>query len=271
MFCAGVTGVLLIFARGFVPEFDALAQDLFGIVPPVPMPEPNLRTFLAAWPYSVAGLWVIFVLAGAIWSVREARNARDERPRKASWKRRVGWVLLLIFVISTALLIGGSTPPTAYQIFGVQFSLIVWLSNVVIGNILLVLWSRGPMRPLAVLLVGALGVGVAAVIVGNDNTLGDGLFYSQILWVMAGILMFIASFFALRSKIFSVAKFKEFAFQIAARTRIAAGVLALLSAVAYFGITLWTIPVESKTRAMMQRQLQIGEVAWLREQMAAKN
>lgn len=60
---------------------------------------------------------------------------------------------------------------------------------------------------------------------------------------------------------------RDLVWQLAARTRVAAGVLALGCAPAYLGIALWTVPVERQTRAQLQRQLQIGEVAWLREQI----
>ena len=269
MFCAGVTGVLLVFARGFMPEFDALAQDLLGTAPPAPMPEPNLRTFMASWPYFVAALWGITVVVGAIRSAR-TRTPGDKRSKRLSWKKVVGLLLLCGFFgaivgISTASLTDFDPPSLR-----VQMSRITAVSCILVGGVLWALWSSDKARPTVISFVVALWAALAGLIT-REWAGGDRIFYGQILLVMAGISMFVALFFAVRNGLYPLAKLKNLAFQIAARTRIAAGVLALLCAVAYFGITLWTIPVEHQTRAMMQRQLQIGEVAWLREQMAVKN
>ena len=270
MFFAGVSGAILVFARGFVPELDVLRQDLLNATLPTLMPEPNVRTFAAVWPYSVGALWIIFIVVGAIRGVRSERTSLSKPSRKINWKLIIGFALLCVFIESIVVIIDGWQPATSAPSLMVQTALISWFGSSFVGGALAMLWLRGKARAVVVLLTCALWTSIAALMYGNDPTLGDGLFYSQILWVIAGILALAALFFAVRNRIFPVAKFKEFAFQIAARTRIAAGVLALLCAVAYFGISLWTIPVEHQTRTMMQRQLQIGEVAWLREQIAAR-
>ena len=61
---------------------------------------------------------------------------------------------------------------------------------------------------------------------------------------------------------------KTFVLELAARARIAAGVLALLCALAYLGLAPGTVPLERRARAQIAHQLQIGEAASLREQSA---
>ena len=63
----------------------------------------------------------------------------------------------------------------------------------------------------------------------------------------------------------------NFIARVAASAHVAAGALALLSALGYFGLALWSAPAEHQTRAIIARQLQIGEAAWLREQRKSES
>ena len=138
-----------------------------------------------------------------------------------------------------------------------------------VGSAMAIVGSRGLKRVFACFGVSALWTGSVALLF--NDTVGDHLFYSWMAASLALVLFLGAFVVALRIWKFAwPAQWKDFVFQFAARTRIAAGVLALLCAVAYAGATLWTIPVERRARAMMERQLQIGEVTWLREQRAAR-
>lgn len=271
LFFAGVNAALVVTARAFVPEFDVLQQNLFGTALPTPMPEPNLRTMLAAWPYSVGVLWGIFVIVGALRGANKSRNLADARSGRVNWKRTIGFILLGgLFLSGIGALVGASQPtnPSYAAIFSVLS--VICLSCSFIGSVLWIFWSRAKARQIAVLFTCALWMGIGGIISPDNWTGGDGLFYGQILIAISALLSLVELFLLMRDKPLNLLTVKEFAFQLAARARIAAGVLALLCAVAYLGITLWTIPVEAKTRAMMQRQLQIGEVAWLREQIAAQ-
>ena len=220
---------------------------------------------------ALALLWIapiVVAMLSYLFRQLNDENWRNERTGNFNWKRGIAAILSIGFFVSLVGVLLGLVQ-TVDSIFNWIFpaSIIIWFGCSFIGGILLMLWSRGKARPVAISLVCALWLGIAALMNGSS---GDGPFYSAILWFIAGLSTLYAIFFAARSGQLPITQIKEFAFQLAARTRIAAGVLALLCAIAYFGITLWTIPVEAKTRAMMQRQLQIGEVAWLREQMAAR-
>ena len=272
MFAAGASPMILGAAVILLPkQITDFWSDSYRINEPADKLTGALKLLNDYHGTALALLWVApIVIAMLLHLFRQLNGGiwRNEPDGNFNWKRITAAILSIGFSVSLIGIVLG-LQQTVDSVFNRIFpvAMITWFSCSFIGGILLMLWSRGKARPVAISLVCALWLGVAALMNGSS---GDGPFYSAILWFLAGLSALYALFFAARSGQLPATQIKDFLFQLAARTRIAAGVLALLCAIAYFGITLWTIPVEHQTRAMMQRQLQIGEVAWLREQMAAR-
>ena len=206
----------------------------------------------------MGALWIVFAFICAIRGVGDDKTTSSP---KLSWKFLIALTLLCCFVQS--LLVSTLSYATQEESSSVmaQITTILWSSCGFIGGVLAILWSRGKARPVAVALVCAFWAFVTSLLSGSQVEAGDSPRYSVILFYIAVALIILAFFFAVKNGFFALTKIRSFALNFAVSLRIAAGVLALLCAVAYFGITLWTIPVEHQTRAMMQRQLQIGVVA----------
>ena len=271
MFCAGATGAILSGALTLVPKLDGIFNGF------APSDDKSLSIFVLAlrdyWPALIGLVWAFVILGIPLWSRVLSHKGKSKR---LATRAKIS--------VSLARLVAGLVAVAA--LLGVVFWLVAnapsdqlaqWLARapaaaayaVAVSASLALIWcARGPKRAVAICGVAAFWLFIAASFAQSSE--GDGQFYAGLLQILAVLLVIIAPVLALRIWKLPVEAIKESVFQIAARTRIAAGVLALLCAVAYLGLALWTVPVEAKTRAMMGRQLQIGEVAWLREQNAAQ-
>ena len=270
MFLAGITVVLFVATLKFVPrDFFNLwdASESYNTLNTLWLVNPDSLKLLAL-------LWVVPIAIEVLFHLSKIVIATRFWRIEASGK--TNWFAIARALVATGFVLGlcgvlASLGQTVDFIYSYIFPIcgIIFLMCALVGSAMMIIWSKALKRVLAGLVVGTFWTGFVALIF--SDTSGDHLFYRWIAASLALILLLCAFAIYLRIGDFSPPEqLKEFAFQFAARTRIAAGVLALLCAVAYFGITLWTIPVEAQTRAMMQRQLQIGEVAWLREQIGAR-
>ena len=266
MFCAGITGAILVGAFRFSLNLYSL---IFG---GINLPESEVSWMIAAlrddFFWIIAFLWLLLVIGSAIYAVLRAHLAEQERPKTSAQSARwlaVAALLTAIALLGARFLLAASNDIYLYGSLLITSALALTISARSLRK------TAGLKRVLVACLVGAFWSSVTPLILqvlGLDETNAWG----SLLWMPVAPAFAVAALLAagvLATRSFGA--IRKFDFQIIARARIAAGVLALLSAVAYFGIALWTIPVEAKTRAMMQRQLQIGEVAWLREQMRTKN
>ncbi len=267
MFCAGATGALLVGALTLAPKLDALIGGAG-----VPPGEESLPIFVIAlrdyWPALIVAVWAFVLFGVPLW----ARAWRFKGTNKiARQKKPLSLTRVIAALVAFAALLGilfwivGSVP-AGRATDALVYIVLIAAGVTALGASFALIWrAHGPKRAVAVCGVVAFWLLIAAPFAESSGA--DGPFYVFVLRTFAGLLILVAPILALRIWQLPLPQIKEFAFQIAVRTRIAAGVLALLCAVAYAGITLWTIPVEAQTRAMMARQLQIGGVAWLREQM----
>lgn len=270
MFCAGVTGALLVSAKSLIPGLDTL---IFGAIEPTS--DESLSVFVVAlrdyWPALIIAIWTFVLFGVPLWMrVWRARSkSKTERQKKPLSLLRVVAALVGFAVLLGIFFAFVAFVPTEEVAGIITVVAVVAAALLAVGASLTLIWrARGSERTVAICGVVAFWLLIAAPFAQSSRP--DGPFYVFVLRTFAGLLILVAPILALRVWRLPVEQIKEVAFQLAARARIAAGVLALLCAVAYLGITLWTIPIERKTRAMMQRQLQIGEVAWLREQIAAQ-
>ena len=188
-----------------------------------------------------------------------------QRDGKWIWWRPCAVLVGLGFAVGSALSIWNQVeaPDSLFNKF-FPLSGVIVLVGALAGSLWLVR-ARVRNRALMACLTGAFWLSAAVPLLSWLG--GDGPFYGSIAGALAVVAALLALVLATRGRQFPVAPLQTFAFQLAARTRVAAGVLALLCAIAYLGIALWTIPIEAQTRAQINRQLQIGEVAWLREQI----
>ena len=262
MFGAGVTGALVVGAHSIAPALKSFL-DLMNYQVEPPALSPPLAVLRDYWPLLIALLWVSLIFGGAVaQSARLAASHNQRETKSASGKWRVaGWALLGAVLLAAL----GYFVQIVPVMFDADWLFYVFLAVVAFVALALsfigIQRTRGYARCFFLVMVAAFWLSVVMVIlafvVEQDSTL-----YGQI--ALASSLALIASALGL------MLQSQNFLRELALRARIAAGVLALLCAVAYFGVTLWTLPVEHQTRATIERQLQIGEVAWLREQMREK-
>ncbi|HEX8834123.1 MAG TPA: hypothetical protein VF719_07975 [Abditibacteriaceae bacterium] len=59
----------------------------------------------------------------------------------------------------------------------------------------------------------------------------------------------------------------DFFLRLLTRTRLTAAALAVVSSMAYFGVMVFSLPVRHEAQQMLNRQLEIGEAAWLLERL----
>jgi hypothetical protein len=59
----------------------------------------------------------------------------------------------------------------------------------------------------------------------------------------------------------------DFFLRLLTRTRLTAAALAVVSSVAYSGVMVFSLPVRHEAQQMLNRQLEIGEAAWLLERL----
>ncbi len=259
MFGAGVTGALLVGARTVSPALQSFL-DIVSYRAEPPELAPALAVLRDYWPLLIALLWVALIFGGAVVeSARVATTRSQPEHKKSSDKLRVaGWA---VFIVSLLAALGYSVQ-TLPSRFNVDWLIYVFLAITAFVSVALsfvgIQRTQGRARFFVMGMVAALWITVAMIVL-TFVVEQEASFYGQIALV--------SSFALLASGLGLLFQSQKFIHELAARTRIAAGVLALLCAVAYFGITLWSVPVEAKTRAMLARQLQIGEVAWLREQL----
>ena len=258
MFCAGATGAIVVGASFLTPDVSQLFDLLWEKPSDVQLPF-ALASLRDYWPLFTGLIWVTFVVGGAIWdSIRaqqiEPKSALPSRRVRLAFGAALGFIALVGF---GSLLQTGTT-----DILGaIMLCVSMAISGIaaIVASVLIVRRTSGMRQIFACCFVGSFWLVAASALMASLNE-GVGLLaeiasFGSLLFVVSGIVLLFLT--------------DKFAGQLATRSRIASGALALLSALAYFGITLWSVPVEAKTRAMMQRQLQIGEVAWLREQMVA--
>ena len=260
MFGAGATGAILLGARSVSPQLKSFLDLVRDAEKPPELWFP-LAVLRDQWPLLLALMWAAFVFGGAIWHCARGSRSRDGAAPRSSprWLHFAGWMLLLIAtIVGVSLLV--QSVLMSFRADWPFYALLTVLALVsLVTNIEGIRRTQGRARMLVVCLTVAFWMTVAAftlsVVVAEDS-----FFYGQ--FALLGAISVLVCSFGL------ILQIQDFAFEIAARIRVAAGALALLGAVAYVGIALWTIPVERDAHAMMARQLQIGEVAWLREQMA---
>ncbi len=273
MFCAGATVAILIAALTVAPQIHGIFDSFMGATSDE---KPSLLvTALRNWWWFVGALWLSVSLVNAMRDgvAERTEGASSERAGKTKWLATARTLLIVGFVIGSAgVCIAVETRVPIDSILGQLFLIlmVLWWGCAFVGSVSMLLLLRGQARVLALCCVIAFWAGVTAL--PSPTYGGDELFYKPIVAAAAIIAAVIGLFMALRIWVFgsSRPRMSVPAFPFAASIRIGAGVLALLCAVAYFGITLWTIPIEAQASSMMQRQLQIGEVAWLREQIAAQ-
>ena len=261
MFGAGLTLAALVSARFYSPSLQAFTAKFIGLdagdSPPFSALEMRLM-----YPLTVGCLWLILI---------GAKFFSGDSSKKFRPVYLVFFGLCLgFFGVSSSI---GKPMDSLYEyifrISGFTFVTCMFAMLWIIGRRL-----SGRARAFGICVAATILIPMYFVLYYNSPPGSSGSLYSAFVAIATSVFL-IASIVLGWGKIrfrFGIdrSKIQAYIFQLVARTRIAAGVLALLCAVAYFGITLWTIPVEAKMRAMMQRQLQIGEVAWLREQIAAK-
>ncbi len=265
MFCVGITGAILVGAFRVSPSLYSL---IFGGVNPQDSEISWTVTILRDdFFWIIASLWLLLILGSALYDTLRAHFARQARPKPSVKSAR--WFVFAAIVIAAAIW-------ATHFFLAASNDVYLYGSLLILGALCLTISvqslrkTAGLKRVFAACLIGAFWSGVTPLILQTLN-LDETNAWGSLLWMPVAPAFAVAALLAAAVMVVrNFGSIQKFDFQLAARTRIAAGVLALLCAVAYFGITLWTIPVEAKTRSMMQRQLQIGEVAWLREQIGAR-
>ena len=258
MFCIGATGALLVSALSLSPSLHGLFELLVGDSPAPELP-PSLSVVRDSWWLLVALLWFVLVFAGAF---KVAAHPKEARLTSWNWK----WVVVATGVCALLVWFFYQAPPSDLSFY----CLLIVTGLVAIGaSVGSIARTRGEMRVLAVCLVGAFWTGLLGFSTGTGP--GEMPFYSGFAMIAAGVLtlatLLLLLILALRKGKNMASDARAIAFELAARLRLAAATFALCCVLSYFGIALWTIPVERETRALLDRQLQIGEVAVLREQL----
>ena len=262
LFLAGVSGAMMGGARAILPSLSGFTSFLTETRPAegFTFNAGEMRLYL---PALVAAIWLLFVVASALLSLRSLPRKRVQAapvPRAARRARVLGGLILgalVVFGFGVAYAPTGGDSPLFWG------ALCALTSTAIIASVAAVKRSRGEARKFVISFVAAFWTGVIAFSLSFAD--GDWPVIGTMLFYVGVILMITAIFFGLR--LTSRAGWLYFGFQLLARARIAAGVLAVSCAITYLGIALWTIPVERQARALMNRQLQIGEAAFLREQM----
>lgn len=265
MFLAGITVVLFAATLRFTPQGIFQFWNSTDVTDTFLLVNPLGRKWLALLWIAPTIMALIIQLLRALSGVKIASFKRSGKTNWLAIGRSLLQIGFVVGWVGVALGIGQPDDSITGQLY--LFFMALWLGCAFIGSILMLALLREQARVLAFCAVIAFWAGLAPSLLFAP--LGDGPFYGSIAMAVAITAGAIGLLAALRVRkiVIPRQKITDYAFQFAARTRIAAGVLALLCAIAYFGITLWTIPVERGARSMMQRQLQIGEIAWLREQM----
>ncbi len=262
MFCAGITGAILVAGAS-----SSSLKWFFSLGGEEPVSNRfSVAEFLrAGWPLVLAVLWTTLVLASALWACRRKSARLEPKFNLRHIARGFGWSVFVVCVLIVFGFSVGSAPS------GSGSDLIFYCALLVVAMVALVasglgVWqNKGQKRAFAACLAGAFWTGIAGQFASSGT--GDVPFYAMIAGGIAALLAVSALILALKIWKINFAGARNFAWEVTARARVAAGIIALLSALGYFGIALWTIPVEHRARALMDRQLRIGEVALLREQL----
>ena len=267
MFLSGVTGAILVGAALISPSLYGLLAGFYE------NPTEDKTFWMIAvlrdrWPLMLGVLWGVLVFGGAIGSAARAHTESNENSLRG-WRDVILWAICVLCLTPIFYFYLDFKPAnfvSDFVVYGVSLALI---SLSITASFASIRRSAGLKRVLTACLICVFWTGFVLPLVASflfPDSL-DPLFWFVVAAFVLGASL---SSVVLLARGLRSARFSEIAVQIAARARIAAGVLALLGAIAYLGLALWTIPVEAKTRAIIQRQLQIGGAAWLREQIAQK-
>ncbi len=273
MFCAGVSSAILVGAALFAPSLYGLLSGFYEY------PGED-KTFWAIailrdrWPLMLGLLWGVLVVGGALVSASRAQN-ETEKSSLRPWLDVILWAGAVLCLTPIFYFYPDFKPANFAGDFTVYGAMLALLALSGVASFTRIRRAAGLKRVLTVCLIGLFWMGFMVPLLESllfPGALSELFWFATLLWfarIACAVGALVASAVLLMRGMKAV-RVREIAVQIVARARIAAGVLALLGALAYLGIALWSIPVESRARAIMGRQLQVGGVAWLREQAARR-
>jgi len=261
----GATGAILSVALRSNPSFGS---DRFGFAfsgsnpegAPSGSPVVGLLCFLVA-------LWIAPIALSMAWERR-----RKWKPR---WKLEAGKPNLRPLISRGLWIIGLAGAPLSWNQSAAPFDRaflyfwILWLLCLLIGNVLFVAWAQRERRLGRFFGLGSFWMGVFSLRFPAPD--GSQQFGAYCTWALAILLALAALFFRQRAHKAEGNTKQDWLFDFLGRVRIAASVLAMGATFGYLGVALWTMPIEARAEAQLDRQLQIGEPAFLREQLPMKN
>ena len=237
MFCTGETGALLVAALTLSPSLHGLFE-LLSDAPSSPELPPSLVLVRDLWWVLVALLWAVLVISGAL-----KTNARPKEVRPAGASTHLKWKIIGASVCVLLPWLLFYSPPSDLTFYCL---IIVEGFIAVVASVWSILRTRGEMRVLAVCVVSAFWTGLLGyslspgpgdIIVSTHlfnsepNSIstgpGDLSFYSGFaMLAMAGFTLaalIIGLILGLRKGGNQVASVRAIAFELAVRSRVAAG------------------------------------------------
>lgn len=264
-FCLGATGALF----GVLLRIEqVLAPDLFNFAPDINSPSSSIPGQPPVGLLFIpAILWVAPIILSMAW---------ERKPKlKPRWKLEMGkpnlrqltsrglWIVCFagasIFALSSPLQLA----PALFYFW------IVWLLCLLVGSVLFIAGASRERRLARIFGLASFWTGTLGLMLGAPRE--DNQLQLQCIWDLALLMALAALFFRQRARKVEENTKGDWLFDFLGRVRIAASVLAIGAAFGYLGVALWTMPVEARAEGQLHRQLQIGEPAFLREQLPTKN
>ena len=261
-FCLGASGALLgvwvsLNSTSFPGAFMA---QFYGGDTPAPAPSAWIVNLI---PFAMPLLWIAPVLIGT--ALRHVpkfklrlRGTNGELDTKRITSLALGSVLIGTF--AAFYLTDG--PKSDIELY----LALVWCLCLILAHVLFFVWAPPGKRLARILGIGAGWTGLAALwlYLSIPENLALGLFAALLAFALLGLSLFLT-----RRKPRSPRDETALPWllDLALRARVTAGVMALGATLGYLLVALWTIPVEARAGREVQRQLRVGEPAFLREQL----
>ena len=269
-FCLGATGALLGFWVSQNGASSSFIYEFYGGEPPEPSPLawlPSPFAWLANLvPFALPLLWLAPALLGvALRHVPRAKLRLRHPDGALDWKRITSLMLGSFLVGGLAVLYLSQAPRSALADQILLYVALVWCLCVIAAHVLFFLWAPRDKRLGRIFGIGALWTGLTALGLFLSST--ENAAYAFGVALLALGMLALSLFFTRHQRGTSRGGAGAWLFDFALHARLTAGVLALGATFGYLGVSLWTIPVEARAGREVRRQLQIGEPAYLREQL----
>jgi len=264
-FCLGATGALL----GVLIRIEQMLKpDLFNFVPNINSPSSSIPGQPPVGLLTIpAILWLAPIVLSMAWERKRKWKPRWKlelgRPNLRQLTSRGLWIVCFVGASMFALSSPLQLAPALFYFW------IVWLLCLLVGSVLFIAWASRERRLARIFGLASFWMGTLGVMLGVPRE--DNQLELQCIWDLALLMALAALFLSWRNRRVKGKIQLDWLFDFLGRVRIAASVLALGTTLGYLGIALWTMPVEARAKAQLDRQLQIGEPAFLREQLPTKN